>query len=51
MAVIWKRIAYFDEISFLFEIDINGDLMPVTAVITDQYYELDGNNDVMPKAA
>jgi len=35
----------------LFEIDINGDLEPVTESITDQYYELDGSDDIMPKAA
>ncbi len=51
MAVTWKRIAYKDEVSFLFEVDINGDLMPVTAVVTDEYFELDVNNDLIPKAA
>lgn len=51
MAVTWKRIAYKDEISFLFEVDINGDLEPVTAVVTDQYFEVDALNDIMPKAA
>jgi hypothetical protein len=35
----------------LFEIDINGDLEPVTDSVTDQYYELDGSDDIMPKAA
>lgn len=35
----------------LFEIDINGDLEPVTDVQTDAYYELDANDDIMPKAA
>ena len=35
----------------LFEVDINGDLEPVTDSVNDQYYELDGNDDIMPKAA
>ena len=35
----------------LFEIDIDGNLMPVTDSVTDQYYELDDNDDIMPKAA
>lgn len=34
----------------LFEIDITGDLEPITAVSTDTYYELDANDDIMPKA-
>ena len=51
MPVTWKKIAYHDDISFLFEIDINGDLMPVTAVVTDEYFELDVNDDLIPKAA
>jgi hypothetical protein len=35
--------------SALFEIDLNGDLEPVTDVQDDNYYELDGNDDIMPK--
>ena len=35
----------------LFEIDVDGGLMPVTDVQTDAYYELDVNDDIMPKAA
>ena len=35
----------------LFEIDITGNLEPITAVSTDTYYELDGNDDIMPKTA
>lgn len=35
----------------LFEIDVYGGLMPVTTVSVDQYYELDGNDDIMPKTA
>jgi hypothetical protein len=34
----------------LFDIDINGDLEPVTSVQSDNNYELDGNDDIMPKA-
>lgn len=37
--------------SGLFEIDIDGGLMPVTDNLTDEYYELDVNNDIMPIAA
>jgi len=36
--------------STLFAIDVNGDLEPVTDVATDEYYELDGSDDIMPKA-
>jgi len=36
--------------SGLFEVDINGHLMPVTANLTDNYYELDVNDDIMPKS-
>jgi len=35
----------------LFDINITGDLEPAAAGLTDQYFELDVNNDVMPKAA
>jgi hypothetical protein len=34
----------------LFDIDINGDLEPVTSIQSDNNYELDGNDDIMPKA-
>ena len=37
-------------IAGLFMADINGDLEPVTDINTDVYYELDGNDDIMPKA-
>jgi len=35
----------------LFEIDVDGGLMPVTTIVPDAYYELDSNDDIMPKAA
>lgn len=35
----------------LFDIDITGDLEPVTVDLYDQYYELDTLDDIMPKAA
>jgi len=35
----------------LFEIDVDGGLMPVTSVVQDQYYELDENDDIMPQLA
>lgn len=35
----------------LYEIDILGDLEPVTANLYDQYYELDVLDDIMPRAA
>lgn len=35
----------------LFDIDINGDIEPITENLYDQYYEIDGANDIMPKAA
>ena len=52
MAITWKKVAYYDDIRGLFEIDISGDLEPVTDVgATDPQYELDVNDDIMPKAA
>ena len=52
MAVTWKRFAYYDEVhSGLFEIDVDGGLEPVTDVQADLYYELDVNDDIMPKSA
>jgi hypothetical protein len=35
----------------LFDIDIDGNLQPTTGGSTDEYYELDGNDDLMPIAA
>lgn len=35
----------------LFEIDINGGLMPVTDTNVDVFYELDANDDIMPRVA
>lgn len=32
----------------LFEIDIDGGMMPITSTSTDNYYELDGNDDIQP---
>lgn len=32
-----------------FDVDMSGNLMPSETVNTDQYYEADGNNDLMPK--
>lgn len=34
-----------------FDIDLNGDLEPSETVNVDQYYEADGNDDLMPKEA
>jgi hypothetical protein len=34
--------------SGLFEVDIDGALMPVTDNLSDAYYELDVNDDIMP---
>jgi hypothetical protein len=34
----------------LFEVDVDGGLMPVTDSLTDEYYELDVNDDIMPIA-
>lgn len=34
----------------LFELDINGNLEPITDVAVDELYELDGSDDLMPKA-
>jgi len=33
----------------LFEIDLNGDLQPVTETQVDGDFELDGNDDIQPK--
>ena len=35
----------------LFEIDINGGLMPTTDTSIDDHYELDSNGDIMPTGA
>jgi hypothetical protein len=35
----------------LFDIDLSGDLEPTTGIATDEYYELDVNDDITPKAA
>ena len=32
----------------LFEIDIDGGLMPITDIRSDEYYELDGSGDIQP---
>jgi hypothetical protein len=50
MAVVWKKVAYADEVG-LFEIDVDGGLMPVTDILADTYFELDGDDNLMPKAA
>ena len=34
----------------LFEVDIYGGVMPITGDLVDQFYEVDGNNDIMPRA-
>ncbi len=34
----------------LFEIDVNGGLMPITEVGRDDNFELDANDDITPKA-
>ena len=51
MAGTWRRFAYYDEILGLFEIDVNGDLEPITDVGTDPQFELDVNDDIEPKSA
>lgn len=38
-------------VSSLFEVDIDGGLMPVTDNLTDDYFELDVNDDIQPIAA
>jgi hypothetical protein len=35
--------------SGLFEVDVDGGMMPVTDLQSDEYYELDVNDDIMPK--
>ena len=39
------------ETTGLFEIDIDGDTMPITDLKEDQYYELDEDDDIMPIVA
>lgn len=34
----------------LFEVDTDGNLTPVTDNLSDNYYELDANDDIMPIA-
>ena len=40
-----------DNTQTLFEIDINGDLQPVTTTQVDASFELDGNDDIQPQLA
>jgi hypothetical protein len=35
----------------LFEIDVNGGLMPITDSVNDECYELDSDGDIQPKTA
>jgi len=49
MAVVWKQIAYKGELFHLFEVDVGGDLMPSISIISDEYFESDGSNDIMPR--
>lgn len=35
----------------LFEIDIDGDTMPITDISPDELYELDADDDIMPIVA
>ena len=35
----------------LLEIDVNGNLMPILAVQSDDYFELDANSNLMPLTA
>jgi len=44
------NIAGIDVGAGLFEVDIDGGLMPVTDSLTDEYYELDVNGDIQPIA-
>ena len=45
------NISAIDGETGLFEVDVDGGLMPVTDNLSDAYYELDVNNDIMPIAA
>lgn len=53
MAVTWKELSYSDHTHDvgLFEIDIDGGLMPVTDTQSDNYYELDVDNNIQPSEA
>ena len=55
MAVTWKEIAYADHThgasDGLFEIDVDGGLMPITDTGTDNYYELDVDDNIQPLEA
>jgi len=33
----------------MFEIDVNGELMPMADVIADRYFEVDNNDNLVPK--
>jgi hypothetical protein len=33
----------------LFDIDVDGGLEPITGTLSDDYFELDGNDDIQPK--
>lgn len=48
-ATVWSSLAYkYDR--GLFDIDVNGGLMPVSESESDPAYELDDNGDIMPRA-
>ena len=50
MAVTWKEVAYTDHTHDvgLFEIDVDGGLMPITETRTDEYYEIDVDDNITP---
>ena len=47
----WKLLGSGGSGQGLFEIDINGDLMPITDINSDTNFELDVNNDIQPMLA
>lgn len=34
-----------------FEVDVDGNLTPTTTIVSEAFYEYDGNGDVMPTTA
>jgi hypothetical protein len=45
-----QEFKWQEDVSSLFEIDMEGNLIPVTGSLTDSNFELNGSDDIVPKA-
>ena len=46
---VWKVISNEYDEEGLFDVDENGDMSPVSSINSDSNFELDGNDNIMPK--